>query len=921
MSEPDLERLTAALADRYAIQRELGRGGMATVYLAHDVRYERSVALKVLRPDLTATLGAERFQREIQIAARLQHPHILPMLDAGEAAGLLYYVMPYVEGPTLRTRLAREGELPIADVVRILRDVVDGVAAAHALGVVHRDLKPENIMLSGRHALVADFGVAKALGDAAGEQRLTTAGVALGTPAYMAPEQAAGDAQTDHRADIYALGVLAYEMLTGDPPFTRSTPRALLAAQVTEAPVPVTERRDTVPPALASLVMRCLAKKPADRPQRAEELLTVLESLATPSGGMTLDSRRVAARRPGGKRRLALAALGFAVLAMIGGLVVLRLLLPRPLNVTASNITAVTTDPGVEYLPAISPDGREVAFAAGAIGSPRLVIKSTANVAGGGDVRLADPALRVEWLPAWSADGDFVRCAGCAGNRIHMDSYLGWRACSWHEAGKLGGAVRPAVLPPRARSSYAAWSPDGLRVAFVVADTIFSALPGDTIERRGAVDSSDFTGLHSLAWSPDGKWIAYVNTNFQWLVNGNDIASSIWVVAADGGEPQPVVTYDHFNVSRAWRVARHQWFVSIRDGPRSVFVVEVGPRGARGEPRIIPGVPDPHSISYSVGARKLAWAKFTVRQNVWSYPLARPAPVSIADGEAVTSGSQMIWEHDVSRDGRWLAFDSNRRGKPDIYRMPLAGGEPVPVADLARTEWGPRWSPDGREIAYSIEDPACVGGLWEVAVSPADGGVPRELTCTPAPGAGSYNPRWSPDGLSLAFFSCPKIRCEIWAISRDSVRAVWGKPVPLTDFAALVFEWAPGGQGVLGQLVGESGTSAGMPLPSMFVVSRDGKGQVLWRYDLAATNGLGNIGPDARYSRDGRTLYFGAVHRDGRRGIWAMPAGGGLARQVIAFDDPALDSPFGGQLSIGPDRLYLTVAEYQSDIWVANLRY
>ena len=288
MTEPEpLDRLKAALGDRYALEREIGAGGMATVYLAEDLKHHRKVAVKVLRPDLAASLGVERFNREITIAATLTHPHILPLHDSGEADGFLYYVMPYVEGPTLRHRLVREGELPVAEAVRILRDVTDAVAAAHAQGVVHRDLKPENIMLSGRHALVADFGVAKAVREATGRHALTTAGVALGTPTYMAPEQAAADPLTDHRADLYALGVVAYEMLTGEPPFVRTTPQAVLAAHVTEAPVPVTERRGTVPPALAGLVMRCLEKRPADRPQRAEELLGVLEALSTPSGGMT----------------------------------------------------------------------------------------------------------------------------------------------------------------------------------------------------------------------------------------------------------------------------------------------------------------------------------------------------------------------------------------------------------------------------------------------------------------------------------------------------------------------------------------------------------------------------------------------------------------------------------------------------------
>jgi len=281
------ERLTAALAGRYAIERELGAGGMATVYLAEDVKHRRKVAVKVLRPELAATLGPERFSREIEIAAQLQHPHILPLLDSGEADGFLYYVMPYVEGESLRERLARHGELPIPEATRILVEVVDALAHAHRRGVVHRDIKPDNVMLSERHALVADFGVAKAVSEATGRQKMTTAGVALGTPSYMAPEQAAADPNVDHRADIYAVGAMAYELLAGRPPFTGMTNQEILAAHVTQRAEAVTTRRPAVPPALGAVVMKCLEKRPADRWQTAEALLAALEPLATPSGGVT----------------------------------------------------------------------------------------------------------------------------------------------------------------------------------------------------------------------------------------------------------------------------------------------------------------------------------------------------------------------------------------------------------------------------------------------------------------------------------------------------------------------------------------------------------------------------------------------------------------------------------------------------------
>jgi len=314
-----LARLATALSRNYRLERELGAGGMATVYLAEDVKHRRKVAVKVLRPDLAAALGPERFLREVKIAANLQHPHILPLHDSGEADGFLYYVMPFVDGISLREKLVKDGELPIPDAVRILRDLADAMAYAHSQGVVHRDIKPDNIMLSGRHALVTDFGVAKAVSEATGAATLTTAGVALGTPAYMAPEQAAADPHVDHRADIYAFGVVAYELLTGQPPFTAPTPQALLSAQLTMTPQPVTAHRPSIPPALAGLVMKCLEKRPADRWQSADELIPQLEAVLTPSGGTTPTAMRAVPGVSGrGSRRLAGGAVVLAVLLGLG---------------------------------------------------------------------------------------------------------------------------------------------------------------------------------------------------------------------------------------------------------------------------------------------------------------------------------------------------------------------------------------------------------------------------------------------------------------------------------------------------------------------------------------------------------------------------------------------------------------------------
>nr|MDP2482801.1 serine/threonine-protein kinase [Candidatus Palauibacterales bacterium] len=287
-------QLQTALGGTYTLVRELGGGGMSRVFLATEVALDRQVVIKVLPPEMGAGVNQERFQREIQLAARLQHPHIVPLLTAGATGDLRYYVMPYIEGESLRARLGREGELPVNEAVRYLRAITDALAYAHAHGVVHRDIKPDNVLISGKHALVTDFGVAKAVSASAGST-LTSLGLALGTPAYMAPEQAAGDPHLDHRADIYATGVLAYEMLTGRLPFNAVTPQALLAAHVTEVPEPVERYRATVPPQLAGLVMRCLEKKPADRWQRSDELHAVLDTIATSGASTPTDTAPYAA--------------------------------------------------------------------------------------------------------------------------------------------------------------------------------------------------------------------------------------------------------------------------------------------------------------------------------------------------------------------------------------------------------------------------------------------------------------------------------------------------------------------------------------------------------------------------------------------------------------------------------------------------
>jgi eukaryotic-like serine/threonine-protein kinase len=278
------EQLQNALGTGYQLESELTGGGMSRVFVAIDRALGRKVVVKVLPPDLAAGVNRERFRREIQVAAQLHHPHIVPLLSAGEQGDLLWYTMPFIDGESLRTALERKNPFGVREVTRIMHDVVDALAFAHARGVIHRDIKPGNILRQGAHALVTDFGVAKALSAAMPISGVTSAGIAIGTPAYMAPEQLAGDAAADHRIDIYAVGLLAYELLTGSSPFTGPSPRETLAAQLTRDPKPLHEVSPEVPRTLSALVMRCLAKDPAARPQRADEILHELDAMTMPLG-------------------------------------------------------------------------------------------------------------------------------------------------------------------------------------------------------------------------------------------------------------------------------------------------------------------------------------------------------------------------------------------------------------------------------------------------------------------------------------------------------------------------------------------------------------------------------------------------------------------------------------------------------------
>lgn len=886
-----LERLRAALADRYAIESEIGRGGMAVVFLAEDLKHNRQVALKVLHPELTATLGAERFLQEIEIVAGLQHPHILPLYDSGEADGLLYYVMPYAEGESLRQRLDREKQLAVDESVRIAVEVADGLDYAHRKGVVHRDIKPGNILLSEKHAVIADFGIARAI-EAARADRVTSTGLGVGTPLYASPEQATAEETLDGRTDIYSLGCMLYEMLAGDPPLTGATPQMTHARRMSETPTQLHTLRDTVPPALDHVIARALAKIPADRYATASQFGQALQAAVfatTPAAQVELPTAEPTPRSSGSRRLWRV-----GVLVVLGSAVVTAGILwvsdswpgRGTLQITAANITPVTRDPGLEFQPAISPDGNDVAYVVGPPRDARVVVRSAIDGGRGGETRPAEGAGSRQWQPVWKSDGASVRFRACG---------LVSR-CDWKEMGSRGGNVE-TVSVPRWSSRYA-WSKDGTHVAFAIGDSIFAYSVDNAEPVLLGVHKLNPWGPHSLAWSPDGRWVAYVNGNAQWRFSANTLFSSIWILDANGGDPVRVTDHEHLNVSPQWLPdSRHLLFVSDRDGPRGIHVVEVDSDGPRGPPRSVPGALDPHSISISADGKRLAYSKLTLAQNIWSIPIPQSGSVSIRDAVPVTAGKQVVENHHLSPDMQWIVFDSDLRGGFDIYRQQLKGGQPLLVADIPGHAFSPDWSPDGTEIAFYSEP--MIGN--DVYVVPAEGGAPKRLTDF----TDGEEPVWSPDGLSIAFHDLG----NVWTVSRDDIGLPWSDPVQLTDFGCMWPDWAPDGSGVLCHSDAE-----------MVLVSREA--EVLARYD-PLTGGLLRF-TSHRYSPDGSRIYFFGLHEDGSWGVWWIPPSGGDATKVIAIDDPVVGVFYllwAAPLTVGPDHLYLTLSDYDSDIWVMDLEW
>ena len=873
-----ISRLAAALADRYRIERELGAGGMATVYLAQDLKHDRQVALKVLRPHLASTVGPDRFLREIRIAAQLQHPHILPLLESGEAAGFLFFVMPFVEGESLRDRLTRQGELPVHETVRLIGEVVDALGYAHGRGLVHRDVKPENVMLSGRHALVMDFGVAKAVSEASGRNQHTTAGVALGTPTYMAPEQAAADPQLDARVDIYAVGVLAYEMLTGYPPFHGLDPQQTLIAHITQAPVPIDQRRPGLSLALAGVVMRCLEKRPADRFQSADELMAALEPLATPSGGITPITTRPIKVVPARSRRSLLAIFGVLLIALAAW-AGWRRFRPAPLSIAVANIRQVTREPEAEIHVALSPDGREIAYESGYIFHTHIAVR---DIAGGRSVSLTGDWPGIQRVPAWMPDGRSIVFTNLV--PVPSAEYPDGR---W-KMPRLGGQAVMLDSADRLALDY------GLTVV-IRGDSAF-ALGADGREQfiRTALED-----VHSWATQPDGGAVAYVVGNPNQVPDWGSVApSAIWV-APGGGNPVRVTDSTSMNVSPAWLPDGTLLFVSNRDGARDIYALRLDRSGApRGSPlRLTTGL-DAYSVSVSADGRTAAYDRFTLRRNIYSISVPKSASASLGDARQLTTGNQIIENFGISSDGKWIVFDSNIEGNQQIFIIPAGGGEPRRVTRDSADNFSPEFSPDGRQIVFHTTR----NTTRDIYVVNIDGSGGQRLT---SDAEESYHPAFSPDGLSIVYGNGSQ---TLGRLNRATPDAPWQVSEPRPTDIGFVPRWSPDGS----QLALEIPNSEGRA--DIAILPVHGPARVLVK---AGANGI-QFPRWPEWSEDGRTIYFREADREGAPGIYGVPASGGTPRLLVRFDDPA-QSVLTSSLPARNGLFYLSVGEIESDIYLMDL--
>ena len=894
-------RLAAALADRYRLVRELGMGGMATVYLAEDLKHHRQVAVKVLRPELAASLGTERFLREIEIAAALHHPHILPLYDSGTVSlptdsrltthdsRLLFFVMPYVEGESLRTRLQREKQLPVDDAVRIAREVADALSYAHAKGVVHRDIKPENILLESGHAMVADFGIARAL-TISGQERLTEVGLALGTPAYMSPEQAAGNADVDARSDIYSLGCVLYEMLAGQPPFQGATFEVLLRQHITATSLPVTQFRPATPAYISEALARALEKNPADRFAGTREFAAALGEGHTsgPRPAPTI-SGPVATPVAAPHTRFPRAVL-YSFLALGAAAIVWRLSRDGPVRVAgdapppppATRLVQLTFHEGVEEWPAWSPDGKQLAFSQEVGGFKKLFVKDLAT----GTERQVTSVPKDDIQPSWSPDGRrlaFVRASLPTG-KLEPGDVLGWYADGgdiWSldiAAGTERLLIEKAFNP--------AWSPDGNRLAFDAAwagsRRIWIADSNGRNPQQVTGDSVESVVHASARWAPDGKRLVFrriLKTRSD--IRVVDIATKSTTVITDDNVP---------DLDPTWSPSgRFIYFSSSRGGGLNIWRVPVDESGKSSGPgqQLTTGAGPDLELAAAPDSKRLAFAVLGINSDVWRLPVDPVTGRPTGDPAVLVGTTRVESRASWSRDGKTIAFNSDRQGDMNLWVRTLADGVEKQVTTGPGGDYQPDWSPDGSTLVF-FSSRSGNNEIWTVNIA---SGALKQLTSGPGT---KTNPFFSPDGSEVAYHSDADGRIEAWVMNSDGSG---GRQVTTSGAGGHFMRWSTDGK-------------------ALFLNARTPSGVRIVRLNVAtgAMDSLPPVSSGAHISLspDQQRILDVRNHKT----VWVHPLDGSEPYQVFEFPDPDIRIDYPVWSPDGKWILFDRAAPSGGDIWL-----
>jgi eukaryotic-like serine/threonine-protein kinase len=767
-------RLSAALADRYRIERELGAGGMATVYLAHDMRHDRDVAIKVLHPDLGAALGSERFLIEIRTTARLQHPHILPLLDSGDADGLLYYVMPVVAGESLRTRLERDRQLSLPDVIRIAAEVASALDYAHRQGVIHRDIKPENILLHDGQALVADFGIALAVQQAGGA-RMTQTGLSLGTPQYMSPEQAMGERAIDARSDIYALGAVTYEMLVGEPPFTGPTVQAIVAKVLSERPVPLHTIRDTVPPGIEHAVFTALAKLPADRYATAAEFAAALQGGRT-SGSLALGVPAAAGSARSARWRDPL-VMGLAALVVLLG----AALLSRPdadgADTFVMRSLIASDDDGGVGSSAMSPDGRSVVYPGTfRAGSGRVLhIRRLDEVASREVLGSRAPAAAVfspdgQWIAYVQARRRVMKIPVAGGTPVPLADIPDNGGLDWSPTGEIivgagvdeglvglsrvsadGGALRSLTHVDTARGELSHQAPAVIAGGAGVVFTIRKL--GEQFEIGAASLRSD--GPHTPLGIAGRAALGVVDGQLVY----HDADGVLWAVPFDARrfrvDGTPTKLMDGIRMQggsdlNSAFLTQNGGLVYLR-GNANRRLVWVDRRGAATP--VIDNLGEFMHVALSPDARRVALTIVTgVRRDIWILDLESSTLTPLTSAGAVRNP---LW----TPDGKRIVFASTHAGGRTAFWSQDAdgNGEATLVVAPRHNPWNAHLSPDGRRMVVN----AISQGTFNLETVSLDSSSPPAFLAASATASEAWG-RFAPNGKWLAYNSDESGRMEVY---------------------------------------------------------------------------------------------------------------------------------------------------------------